>query len=136
VRSDAPQEYPDDVRENFDEALRSLNASNPRACVVMTRSSMQAATRQLQAKGGNLKEEIDDLADRHVIPESLRQWAHEIRDGGNLVAHPEPGKRVEIADAEELLELAESMFEYLYVVPDQIRRRRDRLSGALETQAE
>jgi hypothetical protein len=53
-----------------------------------------------------------------------------------LVAHPEPGKTVEIADAEELLELAESMFEYLYVVPDQIRRRRDRLSGVLETEAE
>jgi hypothetical protein len=136
IRSEAPEEYPEDVRENFAEAIRSLNSANPRACVVMTRSAMQAATRGLEAKGSNLKEEIDDLANRHAIPGSLREWAHEIRDGGNLVAHPEPGKRVEMADAEELVELAEAIFEYLYVVPEQIRRRRERLSGAQETRAE
>jgi len=136
VRSEAPEEYPEGVRENFAEAIRSLNNNNPKACVVMTRSAMQAATRQLKAKRSNLKEEIEYLADEHIIPDSLKDWAHEIRDGGNLVAHPEPGKRVEKEDAEELLELAESIFEYLYVVPEQVRRRRERVASLLKTDVE
>lgn len=129
IRSEAPEDYPLDVRENFSEALRSLNVNNPRAAVVMTRSALQAAMREHEAKGANLKEEIEDLAARHVFPDSLKDWAHELRDGGNLVAHPEPGKHVEMQDAEELIALAESIFEYLYVIPKELERRRQRLSG-------
>jgi len=128
LRSDAPEEYPDDVRENFGEALRSINGSNPKAAVIMARSALQAATREHGATGNNLKEEIDDLAARHVIPDALKDWAHEIRDGGNLVGHPKPDKKVEVADAEELIALAESIFEYLYVIPRHVERRRQRLA--------
>jgi len=127
LRFDAPEEYPDDVRENFGEALRSINGSNPKAAVIMARSALQAATREHGATGNNLKEEIDDLAARHVIPDALKDWAHEIRDGGNLVGHPKPDKKVEVADAEELIALAESIFEYLYVIPKHVEHRRQRL---------
>lgn len=124
VRHAAPADYPDAVREEFSEALRSLNTGNPKAAVMMTRSALQAATRALQANGANLKQEIDDLAARHLIPISIQDWAHEIRDGGNLAAHPEPDKRISREDAEELLALAESLFEFLYVVPADVARRR------------
>jgi hypothetical protein len=126
-REESPPEYPDDVRDNYTEAVRSLKAGNFKACIVMTRGSLQAAMRDKQAKGNNLKQEIEDLASRHIIPDSLKEWSHEIRDGGNLVAHPEPNKRVTKADAEELLALAESIFQYLYVVPAQVEARRQRL---------
>jgi hypothetical protein len=129
LRSEAPEELPEVVRENLSEAIRSVNANNPRAAVVMARSALQAATREQGAQGRNLKEEIEDLVQKHVIPESLGTWAHEIRDGGNLVAHPEPSKQVLMADAEELMALAESIFEYLYVVPKQVERRRERLAA-------
>jgi hypothetical protein len=129
LRSEAPEELPEVVRDNLSEAIRSVNANSPRAAVVMTRSALQAATREQGAQGKNLREEIDDLVQKHVIPESLGTWAHEIRDGGNLVAHPEPGKQVLMADAEELMALAESVFEYLYVVPKQVERRRERLAA-------
>lgn len=130
VRDTAPEDYPVQVSENFTEALRSLNSSNFKAAVMMCRSAMQAATRSLDAQGKDLKAEIDNLADRHLIPESLRDWAHEIRDGGNLAAHPEPGKRVEKTDAQELMALAESIFEYLFVIPAQVKKRRERVAEA------
>jgi hypothetical protein len=132
VRSDAPEEYPEVVRENYAEALRSLNGNNPKAAVIMARSALQAATRQHGAKGANLNQEIEYLADNHIIPKALKDWAHELRDGGNLVGHPEPDKTIDMADAEELLALAESLFEYLYVIPQQLERRRARLSEALQ----
>ena len=136
VRSEAPDDYPPDVQENFSEALRSLNVNNPRAAVVMARAALQAATREQGANGDNLKQEIEDLAARHVIPEALRDWAHELRDGGNLVAHPEPDKKVEMQDAEELMALAESIFEYLYVVPKEVEQRRGRLAEQQEAPPE
>lgn len=134
VRSEAPEEYPEAVRENYSEALRSVNSNNPKAAVIVARSALQAATREHGAKGDNLKQEIEYLADQHVIPVALKDWAHELRDGGNLVGHPEPGKAVDMADAEELMALAESLFEYLYVIPIQLERRRQRLSQTLEQQ--
>lgn len=136
IRSEAPEDYPLDVRENFSEALRSLNVNNPRAAVIMTRSALQAAMREHEARGGSLNEEIEDLAARHVLPESLKDWAHELRDGGNLVAHPEPGKHVEMQDAKELSALAESIFEYMYVIPKELDRRRQRLTEQTETPTE
>jgi HEPN domain-containing protein len=131
VRQVAPAEYPEAVRDEFTEALRSLNGGNYKAAVVMTRGALQAATRALQAKGSNLYQEIDDLASRSLIPPSVQQWAHEIRDGGNLVAHPEPGKRIDRQDAEELIELATSIFEYVYVIPAEVARRRQRVSSGV-----
>jgi hypothetical protein len=136
VRSNAASDYPEAVRENYVEAQRSLFVQNYKSCVVMTRIALQAATRDKQAKGKNLRDEIDNLAATHVIPDALRDWAHEIRDGGNLVAHPEPDKRVEKEDAEELLSLTESILEYLYVVPahvERCRQRRNPQSGPAAT---
>ena len=128
LRSEAPEEYPPEVRDNFGEALRSLNGNNPKAAVVMTRSALQAAMREQNAKGKTLRAEIDNLADSHAIPSAIKDWAHELRDGGNLVAHPGPDKTVETQDAEELIALAESLFEYLYAVPKEVERRRERLT--------
>src|SRR5438874_1595758 len=36
------QEYPDDVRDNFEEAVRSINSRNYKSSVMMTRSALQA----------------------------------------------------------------------------------------------
>jgi hypothetical protein len=132
TRETASEDYPEDVRDNLTEALRSLMVGNYKACVIMTRGALQSATRELGAKGKSLYDEIGDLATRNVIPQSLKEWAHEIRDAGNLVAHPEPSKRIEKQDAEELLALAESIFQYVYVIPKQVQERRDRVSqGAI-----
>ena len=93
---------------------------------MMTRSALQAATREQGAMGRDLKAEIDDLAASGEIPPAMKAWAHELRNGGNLAAHPTAGDRVTKDDAEELLLLVESIFEYLYVVPKHVERRRAR----------
>ena len=88
---EAEPDIPADIRDDFNEALRSFNGNNAKAAVIMTRSALQGATRQQGSEGKTLKDEIEDLAAKHVIPPAIQDWAHELRDGGNLVAHPEPG---------------------------------------------
>ena len=130
IRTEAEPDIPTDIRGDFNEALSSLNGNNAKAAVIMTRSALQGATRQQGAQGKTLKDEIDGLAAKHVIPPALQDWAHELRDGGNLVAHPEPGKTVDMQDAEELIARADSIFDYLYVIPAKVARRRARQAGS------
>jgi HEPN domain-containing protein len=128
VMDEEPEEYPEEVKENYKEAVRSLAGGNYKASVIMTRSALQAAMREMQATGKDLRAEIEDLAARHVIPTSIKDWAHNIRQGGNLVAHPRPNEKIGKEDAEELLGLAQSLFLYLYVVPGIVEARRQRLN--------
>jgi Domain of unknown function (DUF4145) len=97
LRTEASADLPQDFRDDFNEALRSLNGGNGKSAIIMTRSALQAATREQKASGNTLYEEIDDLASRGVLPLSLQSWAHELRNGGNLVAHPKPGEKAENA---------------------------------------
>jgi len=125
-RAAPSQDLPAEVRDCLDEAIKSLDAGAPKASALMTRSAIQAAMRQQQANGKTLWAEIEDLAERNVLPPALREWAHEIRDGANPAAHPKDGEQVTREDGLELLALAEALFEYLYIVPADITRRRAR----------
>lgn len=129
ARLTAPDDYPPLVADNFSEALRSLSAGAFKASAAMTRSAIQAAMVVEQAQGKDLFHQIEDLANTHIIPQTLSDWAHEIRDGGNTAVHPELGQKVDRSDAEELVALAESIFEYLYIIPAEVNRRRLRRSS-------
>lgn len=144
VRIDAPRvrtgpapEIPPSVATHLVEAIGAYNGNLPKAAVLMTRSAIQAVVREQEARGGNLAQEIDNLADRHIIPRPLADWAHEIRLAGNLVAHPDDEKWVVGADdAAEILGFADSLFEYLYVVPTRVQVRKQRATAALAETAE
>ncbi len=86
IRMEAEADIPTDIRDDFNEALRSLNGNNAKAAVIMTRSALQGAARQQGAEGKTLKDEIDDLAAKHVIPPALQDWAHELA----ALVQPEP----------------------------------------------
>lgn len=120
---------PADVRDNFAEAISSRNVGNYRAAVLMARGALQACMRDLGATESTLQREIDDLAGQHRLPASIRDWAHEVRVGANLAAHPKPNSEVGPEDADELIALAESIFEYLYTIPANVQARRARLTS-------
>ena len=122
-RGRASSDIPDAVRPDLDEALRALNTGLWKSSLMAARGALQAAMRQQGAAGASLNDQIQDLAARHVVPPALADWAHEVRLAGNLAAHPAPGQAVAQAEAEEVLALAESIFDYLYVVPAAVRRR-------------
>jgi hypothetical protein len=120
-------EYPAGVKEDFAEAVGAFHDGDYRACVTMTRSAIRASMKDKQANGRDLKESIDDLAARHMIPQLLSDWAHELRSDQSLLAQLEPSGQIAKENAEELLALAESILEYLYMVPALLRARRARL---------
>lgn len=83
-----PEHWPEDVGRFWIQAHRSAKDENWDAAAVMARSALQSALRHQNAAGGSLKQEIDDLASKGILPPHMREWAHELRELGNDAAYP------------------------------------------------
>jgi hypothetical protein len=87
-----PEHWPSDVGRYWLQAQRSLEGKNWDAAALMARSAIQLIMRYQKASGANLKNEIDDLAHKGILPPVMKDWAHEVRALGNENAHPNPGE--------------------------------------------
>lgn len=123
----APSYYPSDVGRFWMQAKRCLVDKNYDASAVMTRSAIQVALRSHNAKGANLKQEIDDLATKGLLPPLMQEWAHSLRELANDSAHPAPGQDATSArDASDIVRFMDFLFEYLYALPQRIQDFRER----------
>jgi Domain of unknown function (DUF4145) len=78
-----PKHWPDDVGRYWVEARRSVEGKNWTAAALMARSAVQLVARSNGAKGNNLKQEINDLADKGLILPIMKDWSHEVRELAN-----------------------------------------------------
>lgn len=123
----APEHFPEDVGRYWLQAKKSLVDKNYDAAAVMTRSAIQLALRAHQAQGANLKQEIDDLAEKRLLPPLMQEWAHSIRELANDSAHPAPNQAPTSArDASDIVKFMDFLFEYLYALPKRIQEFRER----------
>src|SRR5437879_3935099 len=67
-----PNHWPETIGRFWLQAKRSLTDENWDAATVMARSAMQAALRSFDAKGANLKQEIEDLASKGLLPPIMK----------------------------------------------------------------
>lgn len=124
-----PLELPVAVKEAYNEALSAFRAGAFNLAVIGFRTSLQMAVREKGGKGANLKAEIDSLEE---LTPALKEWAHQLRLDANDATHPEGVLPFGKADAEALVGLAESIFDYLYVVPAAVDRRRGQAGPAVQ----
>ena len=131
---------PPDVTIAFRQALKSRNEGIWDGCVLMCRRALEEATRILgeeiepedeRAKYSKkvLYKRIEHLATEHRITPELRNWAHEARLGGKLGAHGGTEKQWNTRlDAEEIVEFASWFFRYVFVLPQQLAERKERVN--------
>jgi hypothetical protein len=123
----APEHWPPEIQNFWIQAHRSLNDENWDAASMMARSALQALTREQKAVGSNLKQEIDDLGKKGVLPPIIIEFSNEIRLIGNTSAHPKPGQvGVDPDDAKDIVEFLDIITEYIYDLPKQINDYRER----------
>jgi hypothetical protein len=115
---------PKTVALGFIEAAKCFDAEAFCACATMCRRVVQAVVVDMGGKGKTLNEQINSLADSHVITPSLCGWAHEVRVIGVAGAHADVANDVGKADAHDALEFTRSLLEHVYVMPAMIARRR------------
>lgn len=122
-----PKHWPSDVGRFWMQAHRTLSDQNWDAAAVMARSALQAALREQSAEGRTLRDEIDQLSARGILPPIMREWADTLRQLGNEAAHPHPDQAPPSpADARDTVRFLDFFLEYLYDLPHQIAAYRAR----------
>ena len=122
-----PKHWPGDVGLYWVEARRSIEGKNWTAAALMARSAVQLVARSHGAKGNNLKQEIDDLADKGLILPIMKDWSHEVRDLANEGTHPQPGSTgTNEKDAKDVVEFLTFLMRVMYDLPNQISDFRKR----------
>lgn len=122
-----PEHWPEEIGRYWLQARRSIQGENWDAAAVMARSALQIALRDHQAIGKSLKQEIDDLASKGILPPTMQEWANHIRELGNDSAHPNPEQGpTNPQDAQDIVAFLDFLLEYLYTFPHQIQQYQER----------
>ncbi len=114
---------PSTAKEYLTQALNSLHA--PAGSVMLCASAVDA---MLKAKGytaGSLYTRINKAADDHLITEGMKEWAHEVRLDANDQRHADEAAALPTtAAAQRSIEFAQSLGQFLFVLPAQVARGR------------
>jgi len=129
---DVPEAFAADYRE----ACLVL-ADSPKASAALSRRCLQQLLREKgRAKPGNLSDEIDEVMPG--LPLYLAQAVDAIRNVGNFSAHPTKNTStreivdVEPGEADWCLEVLEGLFDFYFVQPAVLQRKRDALNQKLQ----
>lgn len=131
---DIPKEY----IEDYDEAVKVLSAS-PKASAALSRRLLQNILREkFKIKNNNLASEIQTFIEMQGIPSHLSDAVDAVRNVGNFAAHPIKNTNtgeivpVETGEAEWLIEVIEALFDFVFIQPIKLERRRIELNIKLE----
>ncbi|MEM9535041.1 MAG: DUF4145 domain-containing protein [Cyanobacteria bacterium P01_A01_bin.3] len=130
-------EIPKNYRKDFSEAEAVLSAS-PKASAAISRRLLQDVLRKdFKLKGSSLAKEITDFLTLPGIPSYLTDAVDAVRNVGNIAAHPTSNVNtgqivdVEPGEAEWLLEVLESLFDFKFVQPARLVARKNKLNSKL-----
>lgn len=136
-RPPVPIEVPTLFAEDYNEACLVI-IDSPKASAALSRRCLQHIIREkLGIKKKDLFQEIQEIIDNGLLPTDLLESIDSIRNVGNFAAHPiksqSSGEIVEVEphEAEWNLDVIEMLFEYLFVRPETIKKKRDALNFKL-----
>lgn len=137
-RSPLSPDVPEQFAADYREACLTL-ADSPKASAALSRRCLQHILREVaKVKHGNLADEIQSVIDSRAVPTHLVDSLDAIRNIGNFAAHPIKSKSsgevldVEPGEAEWNLDVLESLFDFYFVQPAEIQRKRDALNAKLK----
>lgn len=111
------------AREYLSQAISSIHT--PAGAVMLTASSVDSMLKDKGYKEGSLNARISQAARDHLITSEMAAWAHEIRLDANDQRHADE----EVAlpsegDAMKVIEFANALAQFLYVLPARVERGR------------
>jgi hypothetical protein len=137
IQRPLPAEVPANYSRDFQEASAVLSIS-PRASAALSRRVLQEILHtELQIKAGSLAREIYQFISRAGVPTQLAEAVDAIRNLGNFAAHPlkdtQTGSLIEVeaGEAEWLLDVLEALFDFVFVQPSRLDKRKTQLNAKL-----
>jgi hypothetical protein len=136
-RSPIPPQVPKKFTEDYQEACLVL-VDSPKASAALSRRCLQNIIREkLGIKKRNLADEIQEVLDNKIFPSYISEPLDAVRNIGNFGAHPFKSTStgeicpVEPGEAEWNLNVIESLFDFLFVQPDIIQKKKEALNKKL-----
>jgi Domain of unknown function (DUF4145) len=116
---------PEEIADVRGEAWSCFYGGDHRASLVIGRAAVQRAVRKLGGEGRDLYHEIDDLHEKGIVTEQLKDVAHQVRSMAREAAHPDELGEVSSADASESLNFMEAFLEFTVALPERLRRLKE-----------
>jgi hypothetical protein len=133
-----PQEVPDVFAKDYREACIILNDSANASAALSRRCLQNLLREKAGAKNSDLANEIQQVIDSKQLPSQLSEAIDSIRAIGNFAAHPIKSTNtgaivdVEPGEAEWLLDTLEGLFDFYFVQPAILQKKREALNKKLE----
>jgi len=137
ARAPLPAEVPQNFAEDYTEACLVL-ADSAKSSAALSRRCLQKLLRDhVHVKPGNLDNEIQQVLDSGKLPTDLAEAIDAVRVIGNFAAHPIKSTNtgeiidVEPGEAEWQLDTLEVLFDFYFVRPEALKKKRDALNVKL-----
>ncbi|MEK6284793.1 MAG: DUF4145 domain-containing protein [Acidobacteriota bacterium] len=137
TRSPVAPEVPEPLSSDYTEACLVMPDSE-KASAALSRRCLQMILRDKAGiKHGNLSDEIQQVIDSRQLPSQLSDAVDAVRVVGNFAAHPikstNTGAVIEVEpqEAEWLLDTLEALFDFYFVQPAILQKKRDALNQKL-----
>lgn len=129
MRRPSYPDVPQQIGEAASEAHACLSVQAHRGAVALARAVVEATAKDQGITRGPLVAKIDEMHEQGLIREITRQLAHEIREGGNEIAHGDLGDEpMPQEDAEAIITLMDQILEEVYQGPARMQAlKRSRL---------
>ncbi len=132
-----PTEVPEEYSSGYKEAALVLSDS-PKASAALSRRCLQHLLREkVGVKKSDLSKESDEVINSGKLPSYLSAAIDAIRAVGNFAAHPMKSTAtgeiiaVEEGEAEWILDVLDSLFDFYFVQPKIIEQRRTLINEKL-----
>ena len=112
---------PEIIRDSIDEARRCFNGAAYSACAVMCGRALEALCRHYKTKSKYMGGGLRELKDQGIIDARLLKWAEELQKARNSSAHA-TGEKITKADAQDLLDFAAAICEYVFVLTEKFEK--------------
>jgi hypothetical protein len=107
---------PESIREIYREAS-GIKQSSPNGFAVQIGRALEALCRDKGAVGKNLHQQIDNLVNRHELPDTFAQALFLLKKMRNAGAHYGEEKPINEAQADGIDKFFRAVVEYVYVAP-------------------
>lgn len=137
-RPPCPKEVPSEFTSDYTEACLVIDNS-PKASAALSRRCLQNIIHeQLGIKKRDLDKEIQEVINNKLFPSDILESIDAVRNIGNFASHPikstSSGEIVSVEpnEAEWNLDVLEMIFDFLFVRPALIQKKREALNAKLK----
>ena len=137
-RPPCPCEVPKEFAEDYTEACLVISDS-PKASAALSRRCLQSILREVaKVKHDNLYNEIQEVLNSKALPSYITEVIDAVRNIGNFAAHPLKSEKtgeilpVKPVEAEWNLDVIEALFDFYFVQPAVVRKKKAVLDKKLK----